>query len=100
MSIVKRALEADQDRFNVATEIAIDAGVLERCEFCEATVFRGDEEVDEAYKLGNTKFTQGELKGTFASRREMTDAIKAAAESGDHAAECCFHCSERMSGND
>lgn len=100
MSIVKRALEADQDKFNVATEIAIEAGVLERCEYCEANVFQGGEEVEEAYKLGNTKFTQGELDGTFADRREMTDAIKAAAESGDHAAECCFHCDEKMSGDD
>lgn len=100
MSIVKRELEATQDRFNVATEIAIEAGVLERCEFCEATVFQGGEDVEEAYKLGNTQFSQGELVGVFASRREMTDAIKAAVESSDHAAECCFHCTEKMYGDD
>nr|VXZ89609.1 Uncharacterised protein [Klebsiella pneumoniae] len=40
MSIIKRHMEDQQDKFNVATNIAIEAGVLERCEYCEATVFK------------------------------------------------------------
>lgn len=100
MSIIKRHMEDQQDKFNVATDIAIEAGVLERCEYCEATVFQGGEDIEEAYKLGNTKFTKGEFDGFFKSRTEMTDAIKDAVESGDHAAECCFYCHEKMYGND
>lgn len=100
MSTVKRYMEMEQDHFNAGTEIAISAGVLERCEYCENTVFMGDEDVEEAYKLGNTLYSKGELGNVFSSRKEMTDAIKDAAESGDHAAECCFHCQERMFGDD
>ncbi|HBT0399322.1 TPA: hypothetical protein MA053_002474 [Klebsiella pneumoniae] len=100
MSIIKRHMEDQQDKFNVATNIAIEAGVLERCEYCEATVFQGDEDIEEAYKLGNTQFSKGKFEGFFESRREMTDAIKDAVESGDHAAECCFHCHDKMHGDD
>lgn len=70
MSIIKRHMEDQQDKFNVATNIAIEAGVLERCEYCEATVFQGDEDIEEAYKLGNTQFSKGKFEGFFESRSE------------------------------
>ena len=38
----------------------------------------GDRE--DAYKLGNARFSKGELLNHFESRRELTDAIKAAIE--------------------
>ncbi|HGG8930515.1 hypothetical protein INF61_16125 [Enterobacter cloacae complex sp. P18RS] len=100
MSIVKRHMENEQDKFNVATDIAISAGVLERCERCDATVYQGSEDIEEAYKLGNTKFSKGEFGNLFSSRREMTDAIKAAVESGDHAEDCCHYCSDKMRDDD
>ncbi|MFM5757777.1 hypothetical protein [Aeromonas hydrophila] len=93
-------MEKQEDQFRVATEIAIEAGVLQRCEHCDSTVFQGDEDVTEAYKLGNSKFSRDEVTTVFATRAEMTDAIKSACESGDHAGECCFHCDEKIFGDD
>tara|TARA_R110001583_G_scaffold9096_7_gene42897 strand:+ start:3602 stop:3907 length:306 start_codon:yes stop_codon:yes gene_type:complete len=99
MSITKRWMEQEEHKLNVATEIAIQAGVLERCEFCESIVYQTGENVEEAYKLGNTQFSRGELEA-FDSRKEMTDAVKATVENPDHASDCCHHCDEMMNGDD
>ncbi|MCV5689399.1 hypothetical protein OFN32_34845, partial [Escherichia coli] len=61
MSSVKRHMEDVESKLNTATNIAIQAGVLQRCEYCESTVFQGDEDIEEAYKLGNTLFSSGEV---------------------------------------
>ncbi|MDO6707887.1 hypothetical protein [Photobacterium sp. 1_MG-2023] len=100
MGIAKRHMEHMEDQINVATEIAIEAGVLERCEYCEATVFQGEEDVEEAYKLGSHRFKNGDFGGLFESQLELTDAIKESVESGDHAADMCYHCHEKMYGDD
>lgn len=100
MSIIKRHMEDMEGRTNLATDIAIRAGVLERCEYCESTVFQGSGDIEDAYKLGNTLFSSGEVSDAFSSRREMTDAIKETVESGDHAADCCYHCHDKMYGDD
>nr|WP_163503019.1 hypothetical protein [Halomonas socia] len=99
MGVTKRWMEQEEQKLNVATGIAIRAGVLDRCEFCDSTVYSTGESVEEAYKVGNTMFSNGELDA-FESRREMTDAIKATVESPDHAGDCCYHCHERMFGDD
>lgn len=100
MGMAKRHMEEEESKLNVATDIAIQAGVLQRCEYCESTVFQGNEDIEDAYKLGNTLFTSGEVNGQFESRREMTDFIQGAVQSGDHAADCCYHCHEKMYGDD
>ncbi|KJF88409.1 hypothetical protein [Photobacterium leiognathi] len=100
MSIIKRHMEEVEDKFRVATDIAIRAGVLQQCEYCESTVFQGDEDIEDAYRLGNTLYTSGEVSDLFESRREMTDAIKDTVESGDHAADCCYYCHDKMYGDD
>lgn len=63
-------------KYGVALGIVIEAGVLKQCKEHNGSYFRGNEGIEKAYKLGNAKFTAGELKGTFESRREMTDKIK------------------------
>ncbi|MGD0893791.1 MAG: hypothetical protein ABR923_19895 [Terracidiphilus sp.] len=88
MSFAKRQIELEEQQWMVAQEIAVDAGVLERCEY-HGEVFdamAGDN--TPAYMRGNRLFSSGELNGVFSDRREMTDAIKAAIE--DSAMECGY----------
>jgi hypothetical protein len=59
-----------------ALGILLQAGALNVCAVHEDTVIEGSGDVEAAYKLGNFKFTAGELEGIFESRREMTDRIK------------------------
>ncbi|WP_146029444.1 hypothetical protein [Vibrio diazotrophicus] len=97
--MAKKHMEEEREKFEIATSVAIKARVLECCEFCGTTVYQGSEDIEDAYKLRNTMYTSGEL-GIFESRREMTDAIKDSVESGEHSAECCFHCHEKIYGDD
>lgn len=76
MSLTKRRMEANESKKETSLAIAIEAGVLGVCMIHEDTVIGGSGEVEDAYKLGNTKFTAGEIEGIFESRKEMTDYIK------------------------
>jgi hypothetical protein len=94
MGITKRMMEEQEEQRRIATEIAIEAGVLVSCEYHEEVydAFSGDE--TPAYKLGNYKLSNGKLGGVFSSPREMTDAIKAAIE--DAGMEC-YSCAKMRS---
>lgn len=87
MGLAKRLLEEEHHKSIVAEEIAVEAKALGRCEFHDVAYDIWGDPVD-AYKLGNRKFTAGEVVGVFADRREMTDYIKAAIE--DSADECGY----------
>jgi hypothetical protein len=100
VGVAKRHAEAEEDRFNTATGIAIEAGTLERCEYCECTVFQDSGDLDAAIDLGVEQFEAGEHRGTFKSKKDLIECITKAVESGDHSAECCFDCDERMNGDD
>lgn len=63
-------------KYFAALRIAVEAGVLKRCDQHDGIYFPGNEGIEKAYKLGNAKFTANELKGTFESSQEMTDLIK------------------------
>jgi hypothetical protein len=78
MSGIKRLMEQQEQQHAVGEQIAIEAGVLKRCEFHGEVYDAETLDHTPAYKLGNYKFTKGELKGMFDDRREMTDAIQAA----------------------
>jgi len=91
MSMVKRLTEHQEEKCRVAEQIAIEAGVLKRCEYHGELYEFDSMDKTPAYKLGNYKFTKGELKGIFDERREMTDAIQAAIE---EAGMGCVGCSE------
>jgi hypothetical protein len=86
MGFAKRMLEEQYQQSGVATGIAVDAGVLKRCEFHDVVydALAGDD--TPAYKLDNYRLSAGELKGVFSSSREMTDAIKSAIQ--DAGLEC------------
>ncbi|AWE47566.1 hypothetical protein LDS54_000184 [Salmonella enterica] len=95
MSFIKRSMDEQENKRQVAIQICLEADVLDSCDD-HGVIFQGEEDVEEAYKLGNRKFTAGELGRAYSSRREMTDFIQEVASSGDHAGECCFECEERF----
>ena len=86
MGLAKRLLEHQENQRTAATQIACEAGCLAECEFHERTFVDQHSDPSDAYRLGNSKFTKGELESVFHTRREMTDAIAAAIKSS--AAEC------------
>lgn len=88
MGFAKRQMELEQQQWMVAQEIAVDAGVLERCEYHNEVYDALAGDYTPAYMRGNRLFSSGELNGVFSDRREMTDAIKAAIE--DSAMECGY----------
>jgi hypothetical protein len=88
MSAVKEAMEAAWEKTLAAEEIAVDAGVLLRCEVHDV-VYDNQGDPADAYRLGNYRFTNGQLGGVFTDRREMTDTIQAAiAESAEECGYC------------
>lgn len=101
MGGAKHHMEQMEHKNSIATIIATEAGVLEACSVHEDIVFQGHEEIEEAYKLGNTKFSSKDaMVSCFATRQEMTDAIKEAAESGDHGNTQCEVCYARIHRDD
>lgn len=59
-------------------QICQQAGLLSECESCSDLIY-GGEDPQEAYKLANALFTQkAPLVASFASRTDLTDAIKEA----------------------
>src|SRR5882762_8033140 len=88
MGATKRLMEHYENQRNAAITIAIQAGVLKRCENHADYVFDGGSDPTGAYKLGNSKFTAGELEGIFNSRKEMTDCMKKAIQEHSATDEC------------
>jgi hypothetical protein len=80
MSMVKRLMEHQAEQERVVTKIAVDAGVLKKCEW-HGDVFTTFGDETDAYKLGNYLFSNEKLEGVFSDRTEMNDAIKHAIES-------------------
>lgn len=76
MGFTKRLMEHYEEQRNTAIRIAIQTGVLKRCDIHSECVFGGGSDQEGAYKLGNYKFSAGELKRVFETRPEMTDSIK------------------------
>lgn len=78
MGATKRILEADENKKQVAVEIAVRVGLLERCEFHTDEVFDPLENNNEdAYKLANSLITDKHpLVAIFdGDRRELTDLL-------------------------
>ena len=75
MSRIKRYMEALEVKRQLALRIALDAQVLSQCEIHEY-VIEGRADVQSAYRLGNARFSAGELADTFQNRKDMTQSIK------------------------
>ncbi len=65
---------------NVATGIAIEAGVLQVCPIHEDGIFIGHNDIEDAYKLGSARFKRGDetLTRLFSNQKELTDCIQEA----------------------
>jgi hypothetical protein len=87
-------MEHHEEQRRVAISIALQAGVVKRCEVHEDCVFDAGHDVVNAYELGNYKFKAGELGDTFDTPKEMTDSIKAAYE--DHPGDECPRCAKLL----
>jgi hypothetical protein len=86
---MEEEIEAKHD---MAVEIAIEVGVLKRCKIHEDVILEGGADIEDAYRLGNYKFTNGELEDAFRDRREMTDTIKEMVEMRGYGADECALC--------
>ncbi|MBI2728770.1 MAG: hypothetical protein HYX42_21220 [Polaromonas sp.] len=95
MGIVKQHMAEEEGKNELAKDLLIGVGYLTRCERHEEIVYRAHNgEVEDAYKLGNSKWTQ--IGSAWADRRDMTDHIKAVAESSDYANDGCEICRGQM----
>lgn len=92
MGMQKREMERFEDQRGLAMAIAIEAGVLTVCDMHEEA-FLGGNEIEAAYRLGNSKYSKGILKD-FYDRTELTDAIKAVVE--DYCLDSCPRCAHLM----
>ena len=92
MGSAKRMMEEHEGKCSTAIQIALDANVLDQCEYHDDCIYAGNEEIESAYKLGNYKLSNGELEGIFEDRREMTDIIKEVVE--DHQGDECYACAK------
>jgi hypothetical protein len=91
----KRLLEEQQEQRSTAIGIALAARVLRRCEYHEDIIVNtGLLDVSYAYRVGNAMLKAGELGDTFASSREMTDAVKAAID--EHVLDYCPRCDNML----
>jgi hypothetical protein len=94
LSQVKREMERQESMRAEALGIALQAHVLESCPIHEDCVFEGASDIQDAYKLGNWKYSRRETQH-FASRPEMTDCIKEVVE--EHSGiETCSQCGDAM----
>ena len=78
VGLTKRLMELCEAQLGEASNIAVEAGALKRCELHPDVVWDAFGDPSVAYRISNVRFTAGELQTDFASRRELTDAIKEA----------------------
>lgn len=90
MGQAKDKMMRDDENRGWALGIARRAGVLSYCPI-HLTHSQALGDIEDAYKLGNSRYSAGELDGMFESRREMTDCIKEAVES---CLDQCYECKE------
>jgi hypothetical protein len=95
MGATKRLMEKREEQYHVSVGIALQAKVLQACEFHADIIFDGSNEIEDAYKLANYKFSKGEMTGVFESRTEMTDSIKHAVQD-NNGPESCWACAKML----
>jgi hypothetical protein len=76
MGGVKQKMLDDAAKEQYALDIALESGALKTCEIHEDCPLPGTLDYEAAYKLGNSRFSKGELGSIFKTRREMTDILK------------------------
>lgn len=74
-----------------ALEIALDAGVLDRCK-AHKVVFEGTGDIQQAHELGGGRLSAGALGRTFDNHDEMSEFINEVVV--NHRMEECPRCAE------
>lgn len=70
-------IEHHEHKWQTAIEIALEAGVLQECEYHDSVVFEGSEDdITVAYRLGSNKYTAGNVSDVFRDEKEMKDYIR------------------------
>ena len=92
---MKRVLEEQDFLRRMAIVVLRNAGVMKECEFHDEVYLEGSGELEDAYKLANSRITKGDIAlpaGT--TRRDFTDLIKEVYADECAAAECylCSRC--------
>ncbi|WP_438730264.1 hypothetical protein ACR9YC_04165 [Parasphingorhabdus sp. DH2-15] len=81
MGGAKRAMEEQQDRFQMGLALCIEVDAIEECEHHPGTYYQSSADLDDVYKFANAGVSAGRIKlPDRMSRRDLTDAIKAAYE--------------------
>ena len=80
MGRAKQMMAENENKRAIALGIAVEAGVLKECQYHSDTIFEGPEDITEAYKLGNSRYSKGKVSNEFKDRKEMTDIIKEVVE--------------------
>ena len=94
MSQVKRTMEADEAKAEVATAICVRADALTHCEHHGITYQNSGDEVA-AFKTGNYLFDRESwVSDAFESRRDMTDWIRTVLQ--DNSNDECVQCEKLM----
>ena len=86
MGQAKQILQKQDERRGVATQIAIESGVLKKCPYHETILDAMSGDSTPAYKLGNRIFSEGEISDLFKSPKQLTDEIDEAVSEAE--AEC------------
>jgi Bacteriophage lambda ea8.5-related domain len=67
----------EQDLYQAALGVLVEAGTLQECEYHEGIFFQGSGDLTAAYKLANYQISK-EGGAEPGERRDLTDAIKKA----------------------
>jgi hypothetical protein len=86
-------LENQESQERDAIAIAVAGGALSPCELHSEIMINNWVDPADAYKIGNARYTAGELTAEYSSRRELTDAIK---EAIDDSVDSCPLCDKML----
>jgi hypothetical protein len=90
MGRAKDELLKKDEQWEVATRIAVESGVLYRCESHSEVVLdplSGDH--DPAYELGTSQLSDGKFEGLFSNQDELRKIINDVIESAYHKCNYC-----------
>lgn len=86
MGITKDAYLTRLDQQAMAGDLAVEWGILKRCDLhCDFT-YQVDWDLERMYRTAAWKFKHGEVSGPFLDQRDLTDALKTVVE--DAPTEC------------
>jgi len=92
MGYSQSTMERDQELQTLGVNLCIEVRALKQCEIHEGEYFDGGNDVTDAYRLANSRVTEGEIELEAGETREtVTDAIKRAYDDNANTS-CCSAC--------